>query len=564
MWSCQRNRRKGFALVATLSLVAFGTIILLATGSQLSRTTDVLASYKAISRVQNIASNAVEVGSHFFLKDHGQFQSRWPGINDFKNSISSRAGAESALWLDYVSSINETTSCLDLSSEVNYYSGDAGLGSNEYSIECYVFSVGARYITIASAEKNGIKRYSLGVISRVGIAQGGLPALRLGTLDRVLKKMNAGPGNSGITGDIVFGSAIILDDPLTLSLTSQATPGDVVIGTLTSPEVVLSFTGTNPGEETIEQWLESWLVQTDKTRQDYLNEWYEDYLASFPTEVTEIRYSMDDTNGAGNSYVLPAEYVGDEYVVHVDPPTGHEADMRQFIAKFSTSGLVISYGDNKLTIPSSIVQNEAVHLVINGDTRFENDENHPHKVALVNGKYDIKVLGNVDIATNLAYPSLLGYINNGNSDNNIVANLPKEVNSEIATNMVSDYQNPEKNTSWLRLAAVGGDMDMYFQRNNNSANSAHGVKFLMGDFFAFSVGGEGGDVGFVDNSNPSTNVRTPQFFVFGSLTSETFDSEDRIEEIASMVAVANEGNEADGSPSSFFSTRLALLGIQSW
>ncbi|PNE23703.1 hypothetical protein V511_00540 [Mesotoga sp. Brook.08.YT.4.2.5.1] len=568
MSSSQLVRKKGFALAATLMLIAFGTIVLLATGLQLSRTSGVLNSQRSISKTQSIANNAVEVASFYFLYDptaSSISKSTWSGLSEFKSMLDSRSGIDSLYWSEFVGDLTASTPCYDLMSYVNSHASDEGLGSGDYSLGAYVYPLGDRFATIAYAEKQGVRRYSLGLMETIGIAEGGLPALRTVSLERALQVMRNPNGNK-IVGDLIYGNALIAG-LLSLDITQSATPGEIVAGGVSAGQLSISpLVGTDL--ETYLAGFPGWYTAVNEDPYTLYENWYSEYLDSFPTEQP-FTYVLDSDDYS--NVVAEVSHVGEETVVIIKS----NQSSPQFYGTFSSSGLRIELGDKEFTVPSAVVQENTIHIWIeDGDfTILHEKENNPHMISEVNGKYDIRVgNGDITIGTNLVYSDLKSKVNNGG--NSPVANQTKATS---ITTIQDILKTP--NNDYLRLAADGGDLILKYDRESTT-----GDRVLTGDFYAFAneSNSVGGNVDFLDLdtiSNVVSGGQYSQMFLLGSLTSRSFDENgstlfnqennknkppDIVDLLRSLVLVATGGSGGTGDPSQGSGNRLALLGIQSW
>lgn len=91
-------RKRAFALPMTLILLTFCTFILLAASSQLGRNTEKMKSFKTSSKMQNVATNAVEIVSHLIIQSDVEEalngDESWDGIDEFKAFLSTKGGVE--------------------------------------------------------------------------------------------------------------------------------------------------------------------------------------------------------------------------------------------------------------------------------------------------------------------------------------------------------------------------------------------------------------------------------------------------------------------------------------
>jgi len=569
MSSSQLVRKKGFALAATLMLIAFGTIVLLATGLQLSRTSGVLNSQRAISKTQSVANNAVEVASFYFLYDPtvtNMSKSTWSGLSEFKSMLDSRSGIDSLYWSEFVGDLTESTLCYDLMSYVNSHASDDALGSGDFSLGAYVYPLGDKFVTIAYAEKQGVRRYSLGLMETVGIAQGGLPALRTVSLQRALQVMRNPNGNK-IVGDLIYGNALIAG-LLSLDITQSATPGEIVAGGVSAGQLSISPLSTDL--ETYLAAFPGWYTALYEDPETLYTNWYSEYLDSFPTEQV-FTYVLD-----GDDYsnvVADASHVGDDIVVIIKA----NQEEPKFFGTFSSTGLKIELGEKTFTVPSQLVQESAIHILIeneNGDfTLLHEKDNNPQMISEVNGKYDIRVKnGDVIVGTNLVYSDLKSKVNNGG--NSPVANQTKAISAVTIQDILKTSNN-----DYLRLAADGGDLILKYDKESST-----GDRVLTGDFYAFAneTYTAGGNVDFLDLdtiSNVVSGGQYSQMFLLGSLTSYSFDKNgstlynqesnknkppDIVDLLRSLVLVATGGSGGTGDPSQGSGNQLALIGIQTW
>jgi hypothetical protein len=355
-------------------------------------------------------------------------------------------------------------------------------------------------------------------------------------MDRVLTLMNVsgGKGNPKVTGDLIYGGAIILGGVI-LDMTASSTPGEIITGGVTSKSVASDLMT----QAEIIASYPGWYTYFSDSPDPSYNQWKNDYLNSLPAGGTDYLLSSNHTLSSVNESEL----------IIISPPTGAVSPL--FRAFFDDSGLKIYYGDsgNFLHIPVSLVRSTTANVKIMGDTVFGND---PHGISKVCGHYNISVYGDITINTNIVYDYLYDFVNNGDG-NSPVGNKTKEVSQDIISNMLTKLR-----TSSLTLASVGGDMIMQYIHGN----STHGNKSLTGTFFVWKDSGSGGDVQFPDIQNLITgNGHTPQLFILGSITAYTFDEQGQATGLDSFVAVADAYVE-DLVSSGLGS--LGLVGIQTW
>ena len=573
------SRKSGFALVMTLILVAFGTVVLLASGLQLSRTTDVVNSYRRIANVQNIANNAVEVASCYFVDNLSSYTEddkvTWSEAVEFISMLDSRSGLESKYWADFLSFVGEDTEGFSLTDQVNSFRNSKGLGEGRYNISAHVFPVAGgaeKYVVICSAELDGTKRYSMGLVMTDALPQGGLPALRTVSLDRVLSSLRSiGNGKSKkIVGDIIFGDAIIAG-VLSLNSSSSSTLQDIVEGILNAAGIIVYDADGNQitDEETLAEFLSDYFHEIEDDAATLYGQWVDEYEQSFPenpeatvtlnTSTATVTYAQEPSqiNVICSGATCQLESYSDELTIEV---SGSD----QFDAEFTSEGLIISGSGKSFLVPTSIASETTVHIMIDGTTTFFSDQEH--KISIVSGKYDIQVKGDVTIDTQFVYDvkELVKAVNNGKGMS-LVANKT----AVDAETRIKDYQKllAEENYSYLRVASYG-DISLGY------SSATHGDKNLMGDFFALKRDdGSGGNFLLGDLSNVS-NINNPgqgqfsQLFLLGSITTWQFENpldnngEDLLNSLA-LVAAGDPNALGSGSSDGSGGT-LALLGIQSW
>jgi len=563
----------------TLILVAFGTVVLLASGLQLSRTTDVVNSYRRIANVQNIANNAVEVASCYFVDNLSSYieddKVTWSEAVEFISMLDSRSGLESKYWADFLSFVGEDTEGFSLTDQVNSFRNSKGLGEGRYNISAHVFPVAGgaeKYVVICSAELDGTKRYSMGLVMTDASPQGGLPALRTVSLDRVLSSLRSfGNGKSKkIVGDIIFGDAIIAG-VLSLNSSSSSTLQDIVEGILNAAGIIVYDADGNQitDEETLAEFLSDYFHEIEDDAATLYGQWVDEYEQSFPenpeatvtlnTSTATVTYAQEPSriNVICSGATCQLESYSDELTIEV---SGSD----QFDAEFTSEGLIISGSGKSFLVPTSIASETTVHIMIDGTTTFFSDQEH--KISIVSGKYDIQVKGDVTIDTQFVYDvkKLVEEVNNGNGMS-LVANKT----AVDAETRIKDYQKllAEENYSYLRVASYG-DISLGY------SSATHGDKNLMGDFFALKRDdGSGGNFLLGDLSNVS-NINNPgqgqfsQLFLLGSITTWQFENpldnngEDLLNSLA-LVAAGDPNALGSGSSDGSGGT-LALLGIQSW
>lgn len=581
----QRNRRNGFALVITLILISFGTIILLASGLQLSRTTGVVSSYQRISSVQNVAGNVVEIASCLFLDNFASFgeddYEEWGEAVEFTNMLASRSSLESLYWSDFLDFITEDTVGFNMTSPVTSYSDDSGLGEGKYNLSAHVYpidDVTNRYVVVASAELSGTKRFSIGLISTRRSLQEGLPGLRTVSIDRVLallRNISKGKGTKNIVGDIVFGDAIVAGT-IYLNKSLSNTLEDIIAGVLSASGVVVYDENGNQisDEEKLSEFLGELFTGIEEAPNLLYSQWVHEYLDSLPEAVGATVTLIPNNGGLEFEYEPSPIAIACEGNIcflsdYSDELTISVSGSDEFQAEFTTEGLTITSGASEFSIPSSIASDTTVHIVINGDTTFVSSQEH--KISIVDGKYDIRVNGDVTIDTQFVYDveGLVQAVNNGKGKS-LVSNktaIDAETTIDIILGLLED-----QNDSYLRLAAYGGDMSLGY------SSATHGDKNLMGDFFVIKNDeGKGGqfllgDLMTVPNlANPGQG-QFAQLFLLGSITTWFFDNPTYItkhgEEIdllnsLAIVATGDSGSSGNGS-STGNDGELALLGIQTW
>jgi hypothetical protein len=519
-------------------------------GIHVSRTTDKIQSYNIISNQQNIASNVVEAASYeFFNKTSPSFSETWSGIEEFKNYVTSRGGIKGDYWSLFLGGLDTDTGCLNLTSDIQEYESSPGFGGGNYNIRAYLYPVGDKRIIIGISDRNGRKRYSIGLLSY--LANPSLPAVRLGELTRELSKMHSLNGNK-VEGDLVFGRATILSDVL-IKLTESSTPGEIIYPSLEASSVTIE------GGD-IDDYPNWFSATSTENASEIIEGWKDDHLSSLPDAST--------TAYINNKNTWPDSFNGDTlYIIDATNTTD-----KNYYVDFDTDGLHIRQldsigegesfvGNNILTIPATVADSSKIHLQINGNIAIGDD---PHKISKVNGKYSLTVYGDIHIRTNLVYDEIYEYVNNGNGESK-VSNHPLDITKDVITNMIEDNDNDE-----LDLVSIGGDAIMEYEHGS----STHGVKFLAGDIMAFEDGGTGGDISFPDLVNVLTGGVTSQFFTFGSITANTFDKDGNLvyydntgndkgwkNALESLILVANSViDESSGTTSS----ELQLIGMRTW
>lgn len=580
------SRKSGFALVMTLILVAFGTMILLASGLQLSRTTNVVSSYRKIANVQNIANNAVEVASCYFVDNLSSYTEddkvTWSEAVEFISMLDSRSGLESKYWADFLSFVGEDTEGFSLTDQVNSFRNSKGLGEGRYNISSHIFPVAGgaeKYVVICSAEFDGTKRYSMGLVMTDASPQGGLPALRTVSLDRVLSSLRSigkGQGNSNkIVGDVIFGDAIVAGI-LSLNDSGSSSLQDIIAGILNAAGIIVYDADGNQitDEETLANFLLDYFYEIEVDAASLYEQWVDEYEVSFPETIgatvtlnaaaATVTYAQEpsqiNVNCSGATCQL--ESYSDELTIEV---SGSD----QFDAEFTSEGLIIYGSEKSFLVPTSIASETTVHIMIDGTTTFFS--NQLHKISIVSGKYDIQVKGDVTIDTQFVYDvdKLVQAVNNGNGMS-LVANKT----AVDAERTIKDYQDllAKKDNSYLRIASYG-DISLGY------SSATHGDKNLMGDFFALKrEDGSGGNFRLGDLSSVP-NITNPgqgqfsQLFLLGSITVWAFENptyyienkDETIELLNSLALVAAGSSGLSGSGSSSGEDqRFKLLGIQSW
>ncbi|MFO7881161.1 MAG: hypothetical protein R6U52_01320 [Kosmotogaceae bacterium] len=531
MWSSSRNDhlKKGFVLPLTLILLTFGSIMVFVAGIQVTRTTDEIQSYNIISSQQNIAANVIEAASyHYFQNPSASFDTTWDGIDTFKNHVSNRGGVEGTYWSNILSELNSGTNCINLTGEIESYETLSGFGEGNYDISAYVYPIGEKRIVIGVSDRKGRRRYSIGLLSNIARPSMALPAVRLAYLDRVLTKMHSLKGNK-VEGDLIYGEAVLLDD-VSIFLTDSSTPGEIINPNLQAFSVDLK-------QEILDQYPD-WFSATSTTNIDLIfDSWKNDHLESLPDASTTVYINDSST--------WPDTY--DENTLFVIDATPSSVD--GYYLDFDESGLNISYDGNTVDIPASEALSSKIHVQINGDVTIGND---PHKISKVTGKYSLTVYGDIVINTNLVYNDIYEYVNNGKGESK-VSNHPLEIEKDLITQMMNDNINDD-----LDLVSIGGDAVMKYKHGS----STHGVKFLSGDIMAFKENGVGGDISYPDLKEVIHGNQTSQYFVFGSITANTFDSDgDASGYLSSLILVANSQSE-NGSGST--TSELQLIGMRTW
>jgi len=556
---CTRRRTKrkvGSVLPLTMIIIAFGTLMLFAAGSQLSRSTNHLASFKAIAKYQVIASNAVEIAAYKFINGNNlEMNDTWSGVVDFKAHVSNRGGAEGTDWAYFLSGVNGSTHCrvVDLTS----LTSDSGLGGDSVAVEAYVYKIGSRYLVIASAGSGGIKRYSAGLVAGQtgGEAQA---ALRLESLERVLTVMNAkNPSGNRITGDFIFGDVIILDE-VSLYYTDGSVPNTIISGSLSAGGITVG------GSLNIDDILNGFPGWFNELTPEQINElsalWRQEYDELLP-EGTEIVSLVLNEN---RSFTQEDSNSGVLYVI--DPPSPLGSNQKSiFEAAFDDNGFEITHlileeqsnkkwetvDNKKFTFPAPTAPN-TLNIQINGNVEFVGKQvgssNNTHKIDVINGKYNISVLGDVELSSNMVYSELQTHINNGNG-NSPVGNKTKDAATDTINGMIEALQG---SSSWLNLAAIGGDI------RSNMSNSSHGNQTISASLYAFKENGVGGNVLFPDVSD-IPGGQTPQFYLLGGVTASGLGDTTDLDSIV-IVALPRDSSGEIGVTTS----RLALYGMQSW
>ncbi|WP_156173123.1 hypothetical protein [Kosmotoga pacifica] len=519
----------------TMILLIFGTLVLMAVGIQLNRTAERLNNYKILAQKQNILANVIETAGYLLMRsDSIVMSSTWDKIEEFKSKIASRAGIESHYWSDFLSNLTPDTPCVDMSGYINALNDDPAFGNGKYIFDVYVYEIGNKYlITATMREKESdenIDKCGVGFIA--DIVDVYLPAVRLAASNRVfsvMRNVGGGKGNPKIIGDLVYGKAIILDD-VNLLLTDTSTPGEIITGPLTAKSVNIPD---------IEELYPGWFNHISDDPETIYQKWKSEYLSTLP--AAEIQYVLD------SDYTLSA--VNSDETIVISAPAGVTDPV--FTLFFDNSGLRIVYGTSAFIIPSSLVTDNTINIKINGDAVIGND---PHKISSVTGKYNIAIYGDVSINTNLVYDYLVDFVNNGQG-NSPVGNKTKEVSLTVISDML--------NSSWkdvLSLAAVGGDIRLLF----GSSSSTQGNKTIMGNILALKNNGNGGDISFPDISEAIKGKgHTPQLFIFGALTSYTFDKDNQASDIlSSLVAVA--GYMDPSQTQEAFDSSRRMIGMMIW
>lgn len=528
-------RKRGFALPLTMILLIFGTLILLAVASQLNRTANELNSFKTVSEKQNVLENAIEAAGYILIQNSSlEMSSTWSEIEAFKQKISNHSGIESYYWVQYLDQLTSETPCIDLSNYVNAMSNDPSLGNGKYAFDIYAYEIGNKYLITASlkdkASGESINKAGAGLVANAVDVY--LPAVKFAASDRVfsvMRKVGGGKGNPKIIGDMIYGKAIILDD-VNLLLTDSSTPGEIITGSLTAKSVNI---------DNVEELYPGWYSHISDDPYTIYQKWVKEYLDTFPATALEIILN--------ENYNVPT--VDPEMTFIISAPDSDTSP--EFSIFFNTSGLRIEYGTNAFSVPATAVSENMINIKVMGDAVIGND---PHKISPVTGKYNIAVYGDVYINTNISYNYLVDYINNGKG-NSPVANKTKDV----SVTMISDMLN-ESREDVLSLAAVGGDLKLLF----GSSSSTHGNKTIMGNLLALKYEGKGGDVSFPDIEKAvKGNGHTPQLFIFGALTSYTFDKDHLTPDLLnSIVAVA--GYFDPSQSMDFLNSSRRIIGMMVW
>lgn len=516
-------------------LLIFGTLILLAVGTQLNRTANELNSFKIVSEKQTILENAIEAAGYILVENNSlEPSSTWDGIESFKQKIGNRSGIETYYWVQYLSQLSPETPCIDLSGYINALKDDPALGNGKYAFDVYAYEIGNKYLVTASLKDNEsgdpVSKAGAGLVADVVDVY--LPAVRFAASDRifsVMRKVGGGKGNPKIIGDLIYGKAIILDD-VNILLTDSSTPGEIITGTLTAKSVSI---------ENVEELYPGWYHHISEDPYTVYQKWKQEYLDTFPASSIEI--TLDENHNVP-SFDPDVTFV-------ITAPDGDPSP--EFNVFFDTDGLRIEYGSKAFTVPSSAVSENMINIKVMGDAVIGDD---PHKISPVTGKYNIAVYGDVYINTNISYNYLVDYVNNGEGGSP-VANKTKDVSISLISDML--------NGSWedtLSLAAVGGDLKLLFGKSS----STHGNKTIMGNLLALKDGGKGGDVAFPDIQNAIKGKgHAPQLFVFGALTSYTFDKDHyTTDALKSIVAVAGYLDPSQSLDSLNSSRRI--IGMMTW
>lgn len=567
MWSSSRNDnlKKGFVLPLTLILLTFGSIMVFVAGLHVSRTTDKIQSYNIIANQQNVAANVVEAASYIYFKDQLEPNTtcEWEGLEEFKNYVSARGGVEGDYWNQTLDTLDAESPCLKI--DMNAYQTLPSFGEGNYDIEAILYNIGDKKIIIGIAKRNGRKRFSLGVLAN--IATPSIPAVRLGSLTRDLAKMHV-ISKTKVNGDLILGKAIILDDVF-LDITDQSTPGEIIY-----PSLEASWVTIDGGD--IEDYPNWFTATSTENKSEIIEGWKEEHLSSLP-QATRTIY-LNDTDS------WPESFNGDTLYI-IDATSTTESSTNNFYVDFITNEISNDvfegemhitqikdiYGTDedsnsigeKLIIPEIVDDSSKVHVQINGNIAIGEDSK---RIVEVCGKYSLTVYGDIIVNSSIAYHDVYGDINNGNG-NSTVGNHPLTLKKSEYTDMMGI-----NNHDALDLVSIGGDIEMLYQKT-----STHGVKALTGNIMAFEDGGTGGDISFPDLVSAVNDLGrgvTSQFFVFGSLTANTFDEgnnlvyEDQVKnktvELNAIDSITLIANSLENNLSGSNSGELQLLGMRTW
>ena len=544
------SRKNGFLLPITTILITFGTITLFTAGLIISRTTDSLKSFSISSDTQIAAANAVEIAANSFMEMNldDVSESGWAGFDELRSFVTNRGGYEGNLWGRLINGIGDDEEYIDLTGVFSEYpySNDAAFADGYAPGAVAHAFAGDKYLIVAWASKDGVKRYAIGLVAAVP-AGGGEPAIRFGEINRVLSPMHSsngndnGGGNPKIYGDMVYGNSIVINN---LELTDDATLAEIFTGDVTTQSVNENSNGIG-----YTKW-------SGTSPEASITEWREEYLAGLPEDI--IEFPINDQ--------LSIDSLNAETLLIIDPPI-NAFDYEPFRISFHSGGAEISCdwrvpnnkNKNKLDtyssslfIPKTTASGDAINIRLNGDTTIGTDQNH--KTEVVDGKYTFTVYGDINITSNLFYEDIFSYINNGNG-NSPVSNKAKDVTEDILAEMIKGIED-----DYLGLAAIGGNINFEFDHPGGD----HGDRSAAGDFMAFEEGGSGGNIGFPDfASSVHGSGHTPQFFALGSITASTFDADGNLgDDLSSLViAAVNLNGGTSPQPGGYVQK---LLGMRVW
>ncbi len=555
MWSSSRSNhlKKGFVLPLTLILLTFGSIMVFVAGLHVTRTVDKIHSYSIVADQQNISSNVVSASTFIYLQDPTDlFEDTWSGINEFRNFVTTRGGVEGDYWKDLFEEEDlENKNCLDLSGELEEdYKALPGFGEGKYDLGAFVYPVDNKKVIIGVSNRNGRKRYSVGLVSNIARPSLVLPAIRTAFLDRILKnKQNSNPGqgqgNNSVDFDFIYGNAVILDD-VNLNVTAPGTAGSIIYPSLEAFSA--NVNGSPVGDES--DWFSATSTENVST---VVDGWKEEYLSTLPDAST--------TAYMNNKNTWPTTFDSDTLYI-IDATNTTEPS---YYIDFDENGMHITQTDDDgdlightLTIPSETALSSKINLQINGDVTIGDDN---HKISKVTGEYSLTVYGDIEVNTNLVYNDIYQYVNNGNGESK-VSNHPLDITKELITDMMDDNINDS-----LDLVSIGGNAAMKYVQGG-AGKPTHGVKYLTGNLMAFKDdinddGTEtGGNISFPDLDDVIRGNNVSQFFTFGSVTANTFDFDGDAKDLLNSLILVSNNKESNSSATT--ATELQLVGMRTW